>query len=155
MFGIYVSTDLAKYLVAIPKPELKEMLQKYYIPHLPNYNEDDPDCQILEIGSSQWSMDPLSGYGSYTHVPVGETEGDGNMKILGEMIFNAGDGGVWFAGEHTADTEVIGGDKYTTMATVTGAYKTGERAGMHVLEYYSKGSRTISMIVDGSERIPD
>jgi Flavin containing amine oxidoreductase len=155
VFGIYVATDLAKYLVAMPKPELREMLQKSYIPHLPNYDQDDPECQILEIGSSQWSMDPLSGYGSYTHVPAGEIEGDGNMKVLGEMVFEAGDGGVWFAGEHTADTEVIAGDKYTTMATVTGAYKTGERAGKHVLEYYSKELGTNSMVVDGSNGIPN
>ena len=61
------------------------------------------------------------------------------MKILGERIMSAGEGegGVWFAGEHTADTEVIDGEKYTTMATVTGAYKSGERAGKHILRHYS------------------
>jgi hypothetical protein len=55
------------------------------------------------------------------------------MRILSQKILSAGDGGVWFAGEHTADTEIIDGLKYTTMATVTGAYKSGERAANHVL----------------------
>ena len=138
VFGIYVSTDLAEYLVAMPKTDLKEMLQTYYIPHLPNYDAANPACQILEVGSSSWSLDPLSGYGSYTHIPAGSDSGDGNLKVLGERIMSAGEGGIWFAGEHTADTEVIEGDKYTTMATVTGAYKSGERAAKHVLQHYSK-----------------
>jgi hypothetical protein len=138
VFGIYVTTELAKYLVRMSKSDLKDMLQIYYIPHLPNYDKRDPACQILEVGSSQWSLDPLSGYGSYTHIPAGSESGDGNMKVLGERIMSAGDqGGVWFAGEHTADTEVIDGEKYTTMATVTGAYKSGERAGRHILRHYS------------------
>jgi hypothetical protein len=60
------------------------------------------------------------------------------MKILSEKAMDAGDGGgVWFAGEHTADTEVIEGENYTTMATVTGAYKSGERAAKRVLQAYS------------------
>jgi monoamine oxidase len=134
VFLIYVSTELAKYLVAMPKDKLRSMLQTYYVPRLPNYSADDPACQISAVDSSQWSLDPLSGYGSYTHIPVGAEIGDGNMKILSEKIFEAGDGGVWFAGEHTADTEIHDGVKYTTMATVTGAYKSGERAANHVLK---------------------
>ena len=59
------------------------------------------------------------------------------MKVLSERILPAGNGGIWFAGEHTADTEVIDGVKYTTMATVTGAYKSGERAANHVVRLYS------------------
>jgi monoamine oxidase len=137
VFGVFISTDLAKYLVALPKEELKELLQTHYIPHLPNYTADNPACQILEIDSSTWSADPFSGFGSYTHIPVGSDTGDENMKILSEKIMEAGDGGIWFAGEHTADTEMIDGVKYTTMATVTAAYKTGERAANHVIRTHT------------------
>jgi hypothetical protein len=137
VFGIFVSTTLAKYLVSLPKTDLKAMLQTYYIPHLPNYDKNNPACQILELDHSSWSQDPLSGFGSYTHIPVGSDSGDGNMKVLSERILPAGNGGIWFAGEHTADTEVIEGVKYTTMATVTGAYKSGERAANHVIRLYS------------------
>jgi hypothetical protein len=59
------------------------------------------------------------------------------MKILSEKIMDAGDGGIWFAGEHTADTEMIDEVKYTTMATVTAAYKTGERAANHVIRTHT------------------
>jgi len=137
VFGIFVSTTLAKYLVALPREQLQEILQIYYIPHLPNYSTEDPTCQILQIDSSTWSADPLSGYGSYTHIPAGSDTGDENMRILAEKIIDAGEGGVWFAGEHTADTEIIDGVKYTTMATVTGAYKTGERAANHVIRAHT------------------
>jgi monoamine oxidase len=137
VFGVYVSTDLAKYLVALPREDLKSILQTYYIPHLPNYDTDNPACQIISIDSSTWSKDPLSGYGSYTHIPTGSTTGDENMYILSEKILEAGEGGVWFAGEHTADTQIIEGVQYTTMATVTGAYKTGERAANHVIRTHT------------------
>jgi monoamine oxidase len=137
VFGIFISTELAKYLVSLPKEELMSMLQTFYIPHLPNYDKNNPACQILELEHSSWSQDPFSGFGSYTHIPAGSDTGDGNMKVLSERILPAGNGGIWFAGEHTADTEVIDGVKYTTMATVTGAYKSGERAANHVIHLYS------------------
>ena len=137
VFGVFVATELAKFLVSMPKTELKDMLQEFYVPHLPNYDPKNPACQILEINHSMWSQDALAGFGSYTHIPVGSDTGDENMKILSEMIFPAGNGGVWFAGEHTASTEIIEGEKYTTMATVTGAYKSGERAANHILRHYS------------------
>jgi monoamine oxidase len=138
VFGIFVSTDLAIALVALHPAELCEILQTLYIPHLPNYDAENPACQLLEIDSSTWSQDPYSGFGSYTHVPVGCESGDGNMKILSERIMGEGDhGGIWFAGEHTADTEIIEGVKYTTMATVTGAYKTGQRAANNVIRAFT------------------
>lgn len=94
---------------------------------------------IRDLECSTWSQEELSGFGSYTHIPAGSDTGNENMKILSEKILDTGEegGGVWFAGEHTADTEVIDGRNYTTMATVTGAYKTGERAAKKVLEAYS------------------
>ena len=103
---------------------------------------DNPACQISEVDSSEWSRDPLSGFGSYTHIPVGSDTGDENMRVLAERIFSTADGmgGVWFAGEHTADTEIIDGVKYTTMATVTGAYKSGTLAANRVLEHYRSGN---------------
>lgn len=139
VFLIFVATSLAEQLVAKSKSELQTMLQKYYIPHLPNYDASDRRCLIEDLECSTWSKEELSGFGSYTHIPAGSDTGNENMKILSEKVLEAGDegGGVWFAGEHTADTEVIDGRNYTTMATVTGAYKTGERAANKVLEAYS------------------
>ena len=121
-----------------PKSDLKAMLQTNYIPLFPNYDARNPACRILDVVSSAWSQDELSGFGSYTHIPVGSDTGDENMRLLSEMILPAGEnGGIWFAGEHTADTEIINGLKFSTMATVTGAYKTGERAGNHILQTYN------------------
>ena len=145
VFGVYISTELGKHLVSLPKDALKTMLQTYFIPLLPNYDASNPVCQILAVDSSEWSQDPLSGFGSYTHIPVGSDTGDENMKILSEMILPAGDGGVWFAGEHTANTEIHNGEIYTTMATVTGAYKSGERAGNKVLENYGKSNSKLEL----------
>lgn len=136
VFGVFVATDLAKFLVTMPKEELKSVLQTCYVPHLPNYDATNPACQILELNHSAWSQDAFAGFGSYTHIPAGSDTGDENMRILSAMILPAGTGGVWFAGEHTASTEIIDGDKYTTMATVTGAYKSGERAANHILRHY-------------------
>lgn len=139
VFLIFLATSLAEYLVAKPKDELQKMLQQHYIPHLPNYDASDQACLIRDLECSTWSQEELSGFGSYTHIPAGSDTGNENMKILSEKILDVGEegGGVWFAGEHTADTEVIDGRNYTTMATVTGAYKTGERAAKKVLETYS------------------
>jgi len=138
IFGVFIALELAKYLTSISKDELKSMLQTYYIPHLPNYNAKSSVCQILEVDCSTWSRDALSGFGSFTHIPVGSETGNQDMTILSEQIIAAGDGGVWFAGEHTSNTELIDGLYYTTMATVTGAYKSGERAGNCVLHHYAQ-----------------
>ena len=137
VFGVYAATELAKFLTTLPKDELKSMLQEFYVPHLPNYDAKNPACEILELNCTGWSQDPFAGYGSYTHIPTGSDTGDENMRILSERILPAGEGGIWFAGEHTASTEIIDGEKYTTMATVTGAYKSGERAANHILKHYS------------------
>ena len=140
VFGIFVSTELGKFMVSQTKDKLKKILEEYYIPHLPNYDASNPACKILEVDSSAWSQDPLAGYGSYTHIPVGSEKGDKDLAELTGKITRNYNGGIWFAGEHTATTEVHEGKWYTTMATVTGAYKSGERAGNQVLHEY-RGNR--------------
>jgi hypothetical protein len=136
---VFITNKVARHLVSLSKTDLITILQANYIPMLANYDAKNPVCQILDVDSSVWSQDELSGFGSYSHIPVGSETGDQDMKILSEMILPAGEnGGIWFAGEHTADTEIIDGVKYSTMATVTGAYKTGERAGNHILHAYNK-----------------
>jgi len=141
IFQVFVSTTVATHLVVLPRSTLRTLLQEYIVPLLPNYNADNPACQILEVDSTEWSQDPLSGFGSYTHIPVGSDTGDENMKVLGERVLSTADGtgGVWFAGEHTANTEIMDGVKFTTMATVTGAYKSGTRAANLVLQHYGSG----------------
>lgn len=137
VFGVITAVEIAKYLVSLPKDEPKSFLQTYYISRLPNYDANNPACQILEVDSTAWSNDPLSGFGSFTHIPVGSDTGVENMNILSEMIMPAGDGGVWFAGEHVSEAELIQGLRYTGMATVNGAYKSGERAANKILDHHS------------------
>jgi len=133
VLGVFVSADLAKFLTSIPKDDLKAILETFYIPHLPNYDADNPNCRILEVDCSSWCHNEFSGFGSYTHIPVGSECGDEDMMTLSAKILDAGKGGVWFAGEHTTKTEIIEGLKYTAMATVTGAYQSGSRAALDVL----------------------
>ena len=137
VLGVIMAVDIAIYLMSLPNAELKSLLQTYYISRLPNYDVNNPMCQILEVDSTAWSQDALSGFGSFTHIPVGSDTGVEDMNILSEMIVPAGDGGIWFAGEHVSETEVIHGLCYTGMATVNGAYKSGERAANQILHHYS------------------
>jgi hypothetical protein len=138
VFAIFAATKLGAYLVSQPKEKVKDILQTFYVPSLPNYDAQDPAHQILDLDSSSWSQDEFNGFGSYTYVPVGSDSTDVSMKILSEKIISGSDGGgLWFAGEHTADTEVLEGEHYTRMATVTGAYKSGERAAKLVLRHLS------------------
>ena len=136
VLGVFVSTDLAKFLTSLRKDDLKTILETYYIPQLPNYDADNPKCRILEVDCSSWCHNAFSGFGSYTHIPVGSEGGDEEMMTLSAKILDAAKGGVWFAGEHTSKTEIIEGLKYTTMATVTGAYQSGSRAALDVLHSF-------------------
>lgn len=137
VFGVFVALELAKYLISLSKDQLKSILQTYYIPSLPNYDSKNSACQILEVDCTAWSQDALSGFGSFTHIPVCADGGSENMLILSEKIASAREGGIWFAGEHTSQTETIDGLCYTTMATATGAYRSGERAANQILQHYS------------------
>jgi hypothetical protein len=132
---IYVSIETAIHLAHLPVEEVQSLLEEHYIPKLPNYCASNPACSIISLDRSTWSADPLTGNGSYTHIPAGSDTGDRNMRAMATRILDAGAGaGLWFAGEHTSKTEVINGRKYSTMATVTGAYKSGERAAKQVLD---------------------
>lgn len=137
VFGVFTAVDIAKYLVSLQNDELKSLLQTNYISHLPNYDANNPACQILEVDTTAWSKDPLSGFGSFTHIPVGSDTGVEDMKILSQMIVHAGDGAVCFAGEHVSEPELIQGLFYTSSGTVNGAYKSGERAANKILDHYS------------------
>jgi Flavin containing amine oxidoreductase len=135
VFGVFVATTLAQYLCSLPSKELQKILQESYVPHLPNYSPFNPECEILSMTRTTWSQDRFAGYGSYTHIPCGSTSGDQSVRVLAQKVWPTGSG-VWFAGEHTADTEVVAGELYSTMATVTGAYKSGERVGLNVIREY-------------------
>lgn len=130
---VFASTEIAKFLISLPRDSLKTILQTYYIPLLPNYDANNPVCRIMEVDCSSWSHNPFSGFGAYTHIAVGSESGDEDMNTLSEKILDAEKGGVWFAGEHTAKVEVIEGLKHTTMATVTGAYQSGVRVANDIL----------------------
>lgn len=137
VFAIFAATKLGAYLVSQPKEELKKMLQQFYVPSLPNYDAKNPAHQILDVACSSWSRDFFSGFGSYTHMPARSNSGYTSMEILSEKILPAGGGGgLWFAGEHVADIVVFEGERYATMATVTGAYKSGQRAANFVVQNF-------------------
>jgi Flavin containing amine oxidoreductase len=137
ILGIFASTELAKFLASLSKDDLKTILQTYYIPKLPNYNAENSFCQIMEVDCSSWSHNVFSGFGSYSHIPVGSEHGVDDMMILSEKILDAEKGGIWFAGEHTAKVEIIEGLRYINMATVTGAYQSGVRAANNVLSLFT------------------
>jgi hypothetical protein len=133
VLGIFAAAKLAQHLVSLPKDDLKSIFQRYYVPSLPNYDVNSPDCAICDVECSAWSLNPLSGYGAYTHIPVGSDSGEEDLEVLSEKIMDAGKGGIWFAGEHTTKIQVVDGLKYSNMATVTGAFQSGVRAAKDVL----------------------
>lgn len=133
VLGIFASTKIAKFLTSLSKNDLKTILETYYVPHLPNFDADNPACQIMDVDCSSWSHSVFSGFGAFTHISVGLESGDHDLNILSEKILEAGKGGVWFAGEHAIKVEIIEGLKFTNMATITGVYQSGERAANDVI----------------------
>src|SRR5579859_1702077 len=93
VLGLFSATKLAEHLTSLSKLELMSVFQRFYIPRLPNYHVDDPDCEISDVENSCWSHNPLSGYGAYTHIPVGSDSGDEDLEVLSEKILDAGKGG--------------------------------------------------------------
>jgi len=140
VLGVFAASELAEYLVSLSKDALKTIIQQFYIPHFPNYDANNADCQIRDVENSSWSRDPLSGYGAYTHIPVGSDNGEEDLEILSEKIVDAGAGGILFAGEHATKIQIVDGLKYANMATVTGAFQSGTRAAKDALEMFDKGN---------------
>ena len=117
--------------------------QPYYS-LLPNYSASNPDCIPAAALATNWQNDELAGWGTYMNFQVREDadaakgekkkqqeEGEGEEEEvrLEDDIRALREGvparGLWLAGEHTAP--------FVALGTLTGAYWSGEAAGMRVL----------------------
>ena len=117
---------------------LATFFQPYYS-LLPNYSASNPDCIPTAALATNWQNDELAGWGTYMNFQVrehadaanGETKEEeeeedvrleDDIRALREGVPARG---LWLAGEHTAP--------FVALGTLTGAYWSGEAAGMRVL----------------------
>ncbi|KAF2102620.1 FAD/NAD(P)-binding domain-containing protein [Rhizodiscina lignyota] len=126
-----VSTLPYRSLLGPAKPEYVSALWRLFSPYvsfLPNYDAASAACQPVDALATAWVNDELAGNGSYTNFPVGLERGDEDVETLREGL---PDGGLWFAGEHTAP--------FVALGTVTGAYWAGEGVARRILRAYEVG----------------
>jgi hypothetical protein len=95
-----------------------------YYSRLPNYFDDDNSCKPISHFCSTWQLDPLAGEGSYTNIQTGSTQAHKDIEVLRDGAGLGESSGLWFIGEHTAPPAYL--------ATVTGAYISGERAATQI-----------------------
>lgn len=96
-----------------------------YVSQLPRYDAGASQCQPVDMLATAWVNDEYAGHGSYTNFPVGLERGDEDVM---ELRRGVPDGGIWFAGEHTAP--------FVALGTVTGAYWSGEAVARRILDAY-------------------
>ncbi|KJZ72059.1 hypothetical protein HIM_08514 [Hirsutella minnesotensis 3608] len=100
---------------------------KPYYSRLPHYSESAEDCKPIGCLATDWLLDELAGYGSYSNFQVGLEEGDVDVET---MRHGVPDRGLWFAGEHTAP--------FVALGTATGAYWSGESVARRIAEAYGR-----------------
>jgi hypothetical protein len=136
LFCIY--GPCATYITSIITPlsptssEYFRVLDDFFRPYyalLPNYVPSDPSCRPRAVLATNWQNDELAGHGSYMNFKIsdqsaGETEGKLEDDIRA-LRWGMPERGIWFAGEHTAP--------FIALGTLTGAYWSGESAGMRIL----------------------
>lgn len=117
---------------------LATFFQPYYS-LLPNYSASNPNCIPTAALATNWQNDELAGWGTYMNFQVREdadaakgekkNEKEEEEVRLEDDIRALREGvparGLWLAGEHTAP--------FVALGTLTGAYWSGEAAGMRVL----------------------
>jgi hypothetical protein len=112
------------------KEEKTQLIIRFFRPFyskLPNYSEELDICKPTECLATEWLNDDLAGNGSYGNFQIGLERGD---EAILTMRKGLPDQGLWFAGEHTAQYEVLG--------TTTGAYGSGEAVAKRIAERYGK-----------------
>ena len=123
------SIALAKEIASLSSTEAKEQhVIKFFRPYfslLPHYVEGSEDCYPVSWEATDWVLDPLAGNGSYSNFQTGLVEGDKDIEIMREGLPGRG---LWFAGEHTAP--------FVALATVTGAYWSGEGVAKRIADAY-------------------
>lgn len=135
---IYTHNPCAEHVTSLIRgispdsPEYCAALNTFFKPYysrLPHFIEDSPDCTPTALLATDWHGDDLAGNGSYTNFQVSESAEAGEEVRLDEDVraMRAGvpERGVWLAGEHTAP--------FVGLGTTTGAYWSGESAGLRVL----------------------
>ena len=114
---------------------LTTFFQPYYS-LLPHYSTSNPDCIPTAALATNWQNDELAGWGTYMNFQVredadaakGETKKEDEVSLeddIRAMREGVPARGLWLAGEHTAP--------FVALGTLTGAYWSGEGAGMRVL----------------------
>ncbi|KAG9695476.1 FAD/NAD(P)-binding domain-containing protein, partial [Aureobasidium melanogenum] len=127
LFYIYgdCSTHIAS-LAQLPQPKRDEALLAFlhpYISLLPNYSPSSPSCAPKAVFATAWAGDELAGYGSYANFQVGLEDGDKHIETMREGMPERG---IWIAGEHTSP--------FVALGTATGAYWSGEKVALRILE---------------------
>lgn len=120
---------------------LTKLLEPFYS-RLPGYSATSPDCIPTSILATKWQNDPYAGNGSYCNFQVGLTAADKDIEVLRSGGGIGPERGVWFAGEHTAP--------FVALGTTTGAYWSGERAGVEVCEKLGLGRSGVGVVRDDS-----
>ena len=123
------------------KQILTDILEPFYS-KLPGYDRSSPSCKPTSILATRWQLDPYAGNGSYCNFQVGLEAGDKDIEALRSGVGLGLDRGIWFAGEHTAP--------FVALGTTTGAYWSGERAAVQVLERVGLGSVGVGIARDDS-----
>lgn len=98
-----------------------------YISRLPHYDKHRRECTTKAVLATCWASDKFAGYGSYSNFQVGLEDGD---KHIETMRHGMPDGGIWFAGEHTAP--------FVALGTTTGAYWSGEAVAKRIVQAREK-----------------
>jgi len=104
-------------------------IDEFAKPHysrLPNYSDHNISCKPISHFCSTWQLDPLAGNGSYTNIQTGSTQARKDLEALRDGAGVGESNGLWFVGEHTATAAYV--------ATVTGAYMSGERVAKRILK---------------------
>ncbi|KAL4945152.1 hypothetical protein BDV06DRAFT_219542 [Aspergillus oleicola] len=126
-----------------PQYTLLTSLFHPFISLLPNFSPDSPLCIPVSTTATTWQTDPYAGFGSYSNFQVGLSDGNKDIETL-RAGGGMSEGGVWFAGEHTAP--------FVALGTTTGAIWSGERVAGALLKEYGLGS--LGMGVGRDDSLP-
>ncbi|KAH0344376.1 FAD/NAD(P)-binding domain-containing protein, partial [Aureobasidium melanogenum] len=125
----YIYGACSKHIASLakqPQPQRDEALLAFinpYISLLPNYSPSSSSCTPKAIFATAWAGDELAGYGSYANFQVGLEDGDKHIEVMREGMPEKG---IWIAGEHTSP--------FVALGTATGAYWSGEKVALRILE---------------------
>ncbi|KAI4182766.1 MAG: hypothetical protein L6R41_005787 [Letrouitia leprolyta] len=132
-------------------PEYLATLTEFFKPYysrLPNFGPGKEECTPTHALATNWSNDPLAGYGSYSNFLIPEQTNltgekdipDPNLSESEEIELDhdiealrhgCPERRLWFAGEHTSP--------FVALGTVTGAWWSGEKVARRILGAWGMG----------------